>query len=1315
MKKLLTILAVLVVGIQSLWAEDTGIYDLKAGHKYYIYNTFYERALSQNSDASQPRLVAYSAADDAKFLFEALAAPTEGYVMLRNVASGKYMCASTTNSYSVVLNASSGTGDAYQWIARVGTKGRLISKRNTSARLGVDVEETSAEIGVWYDKSEEADSTTCFQIFESNGKGLDSSRKAWAQAELRNVADYILGEVTNTKYPVLYRNKLTKSAEEVQSWLTETTAITTERMLSRVATMRDSLGTMTSYESNVLLTEDEMDDFGSTFSLALEDVEFNPTYAGDSLYVVLRNKAGRGVRYAVKQDGNYIFIFKNTKVLVYLNKTLTATLDAYYLPKTTAQDTEAEWTIVRKSRLTSSMPAILSTSKAVTDASTTDVDKYGNNTRTVISLSKTQLTLDNPIDFHIMSADAPLTGCTINLAHDKAWLILDNVRPSAAIDNYLSQIQINGRPAVLDQNCRVVIYLAGALIMPYSPSEKVFTGYDGEQYTGDEMSLAVGFHNDLGKNANRFRSFHLKRGYMVTLASGTKGSGYSRVYVADHKDIDIPVLPNALYGRITSVIIKKWSYVSKKGYCSTNGTSSISADAKKLNATWFYTWGADRSSTYDMEYVPIRQHLWWPSMSSITNQSATACLSFNEPEHSEQHDNCDCGGAISEWTSCTHTPDFQQTGMRIGSPAPTADGWLTTYINHCNDMAYRCDFVAIHSYWGSNECADGNAWYSRLKAIYDATKRPIWITEWAYGASWTNESWPSGWNDKLEQNRWRVKDIQKKLEEAPFVERYAYYQWDTQYRNLVDWGDGHVTPAGKVYRDTKSTFAYNADYQFTPVWWAPSAKTPTMTARVNETDETLALTVVNKNGDVTDIMKIQRYNPSTAAWEDYYTETARYKFDADTLRYAFPLADFDMFDSQLRVYIKRTMGDEVYSPIASTGFVANPTIYASSKTEVEGWTCQMSAQNGYTKATGDTYFEVWSPTAAGQQFNYYQDVTDLPAGVYELSAAVFNTSDGVAGDKVNGAVVLYAQADTVQYFTRVTEDSKIDYDHRLKVGGIVVRDGKCRIGIKNMGRMTARWAGGDDFKLIRVGDLDANEHGQYMTARQEAEQKARAELFVTIDETTADASAYIVNPSCERTDTYGWTVVNEGTSTGEAADGVSSNAYWNLWKSSAFTSEMNQSITYLPEGKYSAKALLRGSTNEKFTLTVKALRPTANGNMTMGTASATITPTGNTSAAGSPYKNGWQLCETSYVDIRPGYILNITMRAAASGGSAWWSADDFGLTWQYLEPLPDAISDVVADGVRPTEIAIYDLQGRKVVRPSKGMYIINGKKVIVGK
>ena len=160
---------------------------------------------------------------------------------------------------------------------------------------------------------------------------------------------------------------------------------------------------------------------------------------------------------------------------------------------------------------------------------------------------------------------------------------------------------------------------------------------------------------------------------------------------------------------------------------------------------------------------------------------------------------------------------------------------------------------------------------------------------------------------------------------------------------------------------------------------------------------------------------------------------------------------------------------------------------------------------------------------------------------------------------------------------------------------------------------------------------------------------------------------------------------------------------------------MTQDVTYLPEGKYSAKALLRGSTSERITLSATVISPNSEETTSQST---TITPAGNTSQAGSPYQFGWMLVETPYVTVRPGETLRITLEAKVESGSGWWSADDFGLTWQYVEPLPDGVEQVGdASSEEARNKAIYDISGRKVStlanRLKKGLYIQNGKKTVV--
>jgi len=150
---------------------------------------------------------------------------------------------------------------------------------------------------------------------------------------------------------------------------------------------------------------------------------------------------------------------------------------------------------------------------------------------------------------------------------------------------------------------------------------------------------------------------------------------------------------------------------------------------------------------------------------------------------------------------------------------------------------------------------------------------------------------------------------------------------------------------------------------------------------------------------------------------------------------------------------------------------------------------------------------------------------------------------------------------------------------------------------------------------------------------------------------------------------------------------------------------MSQDITYLPEGKYAVKALLRGSTNETITLTATAINPmTEEENKSL----KVITPIGN---VGGDLQYGWIQVETPYIIVRPGDILRISMEAKATDGSAWWSADDFGLTWQYVEPLADGIEAAPSNLQQGGKF--YDLSGRRTTNPQKGIYIQDGRKMLI--
>ncbi len=888
------------------------------------------------------------------------------------------------------------------------------------------------------------------------------------------------------------------------------------------------------------------------------------------------------------------------------------------------------------------------------------------------------------IDIHITANATPILGSSIvNLGSDRTWLIFDNIPAGDVASTYLRYVRINGTAAKNGTNCRVVIFLNGAAVIPIPSAIMTCQGTNGE------FTLGVGSHLDLKKQSNAMTSFTLRRGYMATLASGKNDGGYSRVYVADHADLEI-TLPTPLYKRVTSVYVKPWQYLSKKGWGNTSGASQ----GNSLRASWFWSWSAGYSSTSNMEFVPCRQHRFWPSANEVNNKTSTAAFSLNEPEHSEQHTSskCSCGGTINEWTAYGITSDFKASGGRIGSPQPTDFSYLTNYFKYVDNMQNRCDFAVTHAYWdigGRSESGYASYFVDHCKEVWNNTGRPLWITELEIGSSW-GESW-SGYSDKYGTYRKYLQVLLQKMEECGWIERYCIYGFDN-YWSWMFYKDGGITPAGQVYRDHRSTFAYNAKYTKVPTFWAPSAKTPSLDVSPNITNNTVNFTVTNPNTDMTDRLIIER-EMEDGSWVSVYEETDRSLFESTTVKITgIDATDMDLENDRFRVTILTLNGITVNSSGAASGYIKNPTIETDSKTDISHWTCSMDAQNGYTKATGDTYFEVWSTTGKVISFNYFQDIEEeLPDGVYSLKANVFNSSNGEEGASVNATAGLYAQTSNQLYFQPVTKDSELDTTSFLTIDSIVVTDGKLQVGIRNLGEMNARWVGADNFQLSRIGDVEETEIDSLLSDNEQALYALMPEISGAEPDddgfTPRDASRFIVNPDCNRTTSYGWNVTNIDYDKANPFNGDASAPYWNIWKGSAFSSSMSQDISGLPQGYYELSILTRASTNANLSLTASTSINIGNDagetlTDTLQTQTATTVGKGTEAVEGSNLPSGWFEMRTEPVFVGRGERLSISFSADLPA-SGWWSADHFQLTLTSIpheEPAEHLTGDVNQDG-----------------------------------
>jgi hypothetical protein len=481
-----------------------------------------------------------------------------------------------------------------------------------------------------------------------------------------------------------------------------------------------------------------------------------------------------------------------------------------------------------------------------------------------ISLQNENRVLSNPIDLHLTDATNPLENSTVNITSEEAWIFFDNVKPSKILSNYKNSIQINGVNIEPFNNCRLVVYKQGSVVIPHAAAYQPLTTYTEPNFGGNSQKYSLDLYytnspvSDISPERraalihdNNIRSFQLKRGYMATFANEPDAMGYSRCFIADAEDLEIN-LPDELNGNVSFIRVFPWEWVSKKGWVGSywesqnDGLKYVDEQSDLTNSTWYYNWsptvgGANATETtlINQEFVPEK----WGKGGSVSyffdNKRWSHLLGQNEPDHEEQS-NMTVEEAIAEW------PTLMKTGARLGSPATTDYEWLYRFMAECEQRNYRVDFVVVHAYWGGK---GAGAWYNDLKTVHTKTGRPLWIKEWNNGANWTNES---GWNGRgyNSQNAQKqlndLKGILQIMDTASFVERYSLYNWVEDCRAIIL--DSKLTPAGEYYAANSPGFAFNRNKEVIPAW---NMFAPKLSYYFNVESGTVNLLWNDSNGELT--------------------------------------------------------------------------------------------------------------------------------------------------------------------------------------------------------------------------------------------------------------------------------------------------------------------------------------------------------------------------------------------------------------------------------------------------------------------------------
>lgn len=498
--------------------------------------------------------------------------------------------------------------------------------------------------------------------------------------------------------------------------------------------------------------------------------------------------------------------------------------------------------------MTNLLPTLRKLLMILAIASTSSI--FAANTTKTVSQVTSAVSLTEAVDYHITNTTPFATAGSIDIQNPDAVVIIDNIKPSVVLAKHLTYININGETAVNGENCQVRMYNTGAIILPHGKDFKPLTVYSEQNFEGTAVSDFGLEHNNGYMNTlsnaklnNAIRSFKLKRGYMVTFSIGANGRGYSRCFIADKEDLEFAILPAVLDKRISSYRIFKWLDAQKKGLANDTGYEST----QKLNVSWCYSFGPGEDRGIDTECVPHKIQINWPGNCGTITYSAHLKTN-NEPGNEADHGVEDLDGVLATWE------DLMATGKRLCSPS-SHDGslnWMRNFMDSIDARGWRCDIIDMHCYWP--EWNLNNA----LKDWYDSYKRPIWISEFVWGASWNNNGIFATDRSYSTANQQKNYDVMSKVltnwNNTEYIERYAYWNSEADCSKILK--DGNLSILGEFYAKMNSNLAYNKNYEFVPkvVYKSPNNLTLTFaTAK-----KVAKLQWSNPNGELTDSMWIER-------------------------------------------------------------------------------------------------------------------------------------------------------------------------------------------------------------------------------------------------------------------------------------------------------------------------------------------------------------------------------------------------------------------------------------------------------------------------
>ena len=411
-----------------------------------------------------------------------------------------------------------------------------------------------------------------------------------------------------------------------------------------------------------------------------------------------------------------------------------------------------------------------------------------------------------------LTDDYPISeGISIKFNSSDAMVVLTNTETSEAYYYYDDNTFYENQPIFYPQSLRIDNYYENGSVLRPNSSASQLTVYSEFNLLGNTLNIDTGstYNDEIipSQFVNNISSFTLNRGYMVTFAQNSDGTGKSKVYIASEERIEINQLPSFLNNDISFIRVVPWNWVSKKG---------TAGDIDYLNNSWFYRWSNTGEADLEREYAPMA---WGKGAADDENDidiiknkyKSTHVLAFNEPD--------DCNGQSGQYgdmcvvdTAVTYYKNLLKTGLRMVSPACRQGAvfdWLVDFNNSAIQQDIRIDVIAVHWYdWAVNPQSSPNAnpqdvfnrFANYLNQVHNLYGLPIWITEF---------------NANRYRNEWVHRQFLELalpyLDNLNYVERYSYFPPNNGVANLFD-ENGNLTLIGNIYNDFESEKSISNDY-----------------------------------------------------------------------------------------------------------------------------------------------------------------------------------------------------------------------------------------------------------------------------------------------------------------------------------------------------------------------------------------------------------------------------------------------------------------------------------------------------------------------